>query len=196
MELSAVQEEPSQQLAANDDGFNSHPRRDTTTSHNNTNASASNNDSSSSVESLTETDKKLRGPLLTLESTPSLSTNHPSSNHPHQSSNHPFEIDGGPTSSSYESKDGDKSTPQFSFMGFLLKDVGSFVADWAYTALIGILVVSYWRVRFFPLCPCTGTYLNQSWNALYSEDRERHNNFSRFVLFQYILFFCALSWLL
>jgi hypothetical protein len=50
----------------------------------------------------------------------------------------PVEIAGPPKELLY------KHTPKG---GFLLTSLDSFVVDWIYTVVIGVLVVSYWRVR-------------------------------------------------
>lgn len=94
-----------------------------------------------SSESFTDTDQKLRGPLLAVESTRSLSAHNTTSH----SQGHALEIDAGPGLG--DKNIGSDKIPEASPSGLLLTEVGSFMADWTYTALIGVFVVSYWRVR-------------------------------------------------
>ena len=131
VELQAIREETSFQVLANNNNNNNNNNGSQTRE-----ATQTGGDSSSS-DSLTETERKLRGPLLlsTEPTTPSLSA----SNNPTTAAVLEMEA----------ATSGSSKLPQPSSKGFLLTDADSFLVDWAYTALIGFFVVSYWRVRRF-----------------------------------------------
>ena len=140
VELQAIREETSLQLLSSTNNNDSQKREATQTGGN-----------SSSSDSFTETERKLRGPLLSTESTYSLlratdtsagdTTSHSQSSKPVAVA---LEMEADPATTSGSSSKLSHSSPK----GFLLTDFDSFLVDWAYTALIGFFVVSYWRVSF------------------------------------------------